>query len=450
MLLTAPAPEGLRSSTASSTPLTTTIRSGCPMPASWRVLRPGGRCASVAERGRRRTQWADPRHRRDRLHRWPARPRAARRRPPGAVPGPNPGEARRRGPGATGSRSCRATSPTPTSLAGRWPASPPPTTWSTRWAGRPTSTSADRRAAAAFRDAAAAAGVGRIVYLGGLGDDDDPDLSPHLRSRHEVGRVLADGPVPVTELRAAVIIGSGQRQLRDAALPRRGAAGDGHAPVGGHPLPAHRHPRRPALARRGSASPRRRPGARGGRPRRPHLPRDDAGLRRASPGLPQRLVVPVPVLTPRLSSLWVGLVTPLPAGLAQPLVESLVNEVVVPGAPCGTRTPPGDRQLLPARPWSWRCDGSAELTGRHPLVGCRASRAVAGGPAPHGSRMGRRHPPRRREERDDAGIAGQLFATVAGIGGDRGWYWPGCSGHPGSGRQARRRRGHAAGSPPPR
>jgi uncharacterized protein YbjT (DUF2867 family) len=67
----------------------------------------------------------------------------------------------------------------------------------------------DRRAAAIFRDAAAAAGVRRIVYLGGLGRDDDPTLSRHLRSRHEVGHVLADGPVAVTELRAAVIIGSG-------------------------------------------------------------------------------------------------------------------------------------------------------------------------------------------------------------------------------------------------
>ena len=54
----------------------------------------------------------------------------------------------------------------------------------------------------------AAAGVGRIVYLGGLGDDDG-HLSKHLRSRHEVGDILRAGPVPVTELRAAVIIGSG-------------------------------------------------------------------------------------------------------------------------------------------------------------------------------------------------------------------------------------------------
>ncbi len=67
----------------------------------------------------------------------------------------------------------------------------------------------DRAAAATFRDAAAEAGVQQLVYLGGLGDDEEERLSHHLRSRHEVGEVLADGPVPVTELRAAVVIGSG-------------------------------------------------------------------------------------------------------------------------------------------------------------------------------------------------------------------------------------------------
>ena len=66
----------------------------------------------------------------------------------------------------------------------------------------------DRMAAATFRDAAARAGVGQLIYLGGLGRD-DADLSEHLRSRHEVGATLAAGPVPVTELRAAVVIGSG-------------------------------------------------------------------------------------------------------------------------------------------------------------------------------------------------------------------------------------------------
>ena len=67
---------------------------------------------------------------------------------------------------------------------------------------------ADRRSAAGMAKVAAAVGLGRIVYLGGLGED-APDLSAHLRSRAEVGRVLAEGPVPVTTLRAAMILGSG-------------------------------------------------------------------------------------------------------------------------------------------------------------------------------------------------------------------------------------------------
>ncbi|HEX5630851.1 MAG TPA: NAD(P)H-binding protein, partial [Acidimicrobiia bacterium] len=66
----------------------------------------------------------------------------------------------------------------------------------------------DRRAAAAFANAAGQANLRRIVYLGGLGEEGDR-LSRHLTSRQEVGAILAAGTVPVTELRAAVIIGSG-------------------------------------------------------------------------------------------------------------------------------------------------------------------------------------------------------------------------------------------------
>ena len=67
----------------------------------------------------------------------------------------------------------------------------------------------DATAARAFGAAAAAADVGRIVYLGGLGDPGDPHLSEHLRSRHEVAGLLAEGGVPVVTLRAGVIIGDG-------------------------------------------------------------------------------------------------------------------------------------------------------------------------------------------------------------------------------------------------
>ncbi len=67
----------------------------------------------------------------------------------------------------------------------------------------------DRQAAMNFAEAANNAGVERIIYLGGLGDDADPKLSPHLRSRHEVGKILRDSGVETIEFRASMVIGSG-------------------------------------------------------------------------------------------------------------------------------------------------------------------------------------------------------------------------------------------------
>ncbi|GAA2748650.1 SDR family oxidoreductase [Kitasatospora cinereorecta] len=188
----------------------------------------------------------------------------------------------------------------------------------------------DREAARAFGAAAAAAGVRRIVYLGGLVPAGVPatELSPHLRSRAEVGRMLRDSGVPTAELRAAVIIGSGSASFEMLRyLTER--------------LPAMVTPRwvdtriQPIAVRDvlrylvGAAG----------------LPADvnrtfDLGgpeiltYRRMMEryarvaGLPRRVIVPVPVLTPRLSSHWVGLVTPVPDRIARPLVESLRHEVV--------------------------------------------------------------------------------------------------------------------------
>ena len=67
----------------------------------------------------------------------------------------------------------------------------------------------DRQAAMNFAQAAKEAGVERLIYLGGLGDDADPKLSPHLRSRHEVGKILRDSGVETIEFRASMVIGSG-------------------------------------------------------------------------------------------------------------------------------------------------------------------------------------------------------------------------------------------------
>lgn len=67
----------------------------------------------------------------------------------------------------------------------------------------------DRQAAVNFAEAAKKAGVKRIIYLGGLGDDSDPKLSPHLRSRHEVGEILRQSGVETIEFRAGMIVGAG-------------------------------------------------------------------------------------------------------------------------------------------------------------------------------------------------------------------------------------------------
>ena len=72
----------------------------------------------------------------------------------------------------------------------------------------------DRQAATNFADAAKKAGVRRIVYLGGLGDDADPDLSPHLRSRHEVGDILRASGVETVEFRAGMVVGAGSTSYR--------------------------------------------------------------------------------------------------------------------------------------------------------------------------------------------------------------------------------------------
>ncbi|MFF8957324.1 SDR family oxidoreductase [Streptomyces sp. NPDC014894] len=210
----------------------------------------------------------------------------------------------------------------------------------------------DREAARIFAEQAHAAGVGRIVYLGGLtpAGVEPRRLSPHLRSRAEVGRIFLEAPVPATVLRAAVIIGSGSASFemlrylteRLPVMVTPSWVRTRIQPIGVRDVLRY-------LA--GSAS----------------MPPDvnrafDIGgpdvityldMMRgyaAVAGLPRRLIVPVPVLTPRLSSHWVGLVTPVPHSIARPLTESLRYEVVChehdiaryvpdpPGRPIGFKT----------------------------------------------------------------------------------------------------------------
>jgi uncharacterized protein YbjT (DUF2867 family) len=178
-----------------------------------------------------------------------------------------------------------------------------------------------------FAEAASRMGVKRIVYLGGIANDEN--LSKHLESRRSVGKMLAGTGVPVIELRAGVIIGSGSasfemlRYLTEhlpamvtpkwvdnptqpiaivnilhflVAAARAPQDVQGVFDVGGDETITYRS----MMARYAKA----------------------AGLRR-------RIIVRVPLLTPRVSSMWVGLVTPVPASIARPLIDSLINKVVV-------------------------------------------------------------------------------------------------------------------------
>jgi uncharacterized protein YbjT (DUF2867 family) len=194
---------------------------------------------------------------------------------------------------------------------------------------------ADRTAARYFAAAAEDAGLERIVYLGGLGSERD-ELSAHLASRHEVGRMLASGATPVTELRAAVIIGSGSvsfemlRYLTEV-LPMMVTpswVGTRCQPIAIRDVLSY-------LVAVLVDDDQSHIYEIGGPDVLTYAEMMQAYAEVA--GLPRRLLIPVPVLTPRLSSLWIGLVTPLPSGVARPLVDSLRNEVVVRNEESGRR-----------------------------------------------------------------------------------------------------------------
>jgi uncharacterized protein YbjT (DUF2867 family) len=276
----------------------------------------------------------------------------------------------------------------------------------------------DVAAARSFGAAAAAAGVRRIIYLGGLGDA-SKDISEHLLSRQETGAALAEGGVPVTELRAAVVVGAGSISFEMIRyLTER--------------LPAMICPRwvytrvqpiavRDVLAYLLAALDEQESAGRiveiGGADVRTYgdMMTGYAAVR----GLRRRLVA-VPVLTPRLSSYWVHLVTPIPGTIARPLIEGLRSEVVVRDEtaarlfpqihPMGYET--AVREALAdleagAMPSAWS-DALASSAGEAPPV-LLATEA--------GFLIERRQQEVRQQPEG-------VFATVAGIGGARGYlYW---------------------------
>ena len=178
-----------------------------------------------------------------------------------------------------------------------------------------------------FAAAAAEAGLSRIVYLGGLGETGE-GLSEHLASRREVEHALAEGPVPVTALRAAIILGAGSasfeilrylvERLPVMVTPRW--VGTECQPIAVENVLHY------LVACLGQASTAGRTIDVGGPEVLTYreMMREMARAR----GLPARWVVPVPFFTPRLSSLWIHLVTPLSSAIARPLAEGLRNRVV--------------------------------------------------------------------------------------------------------------------------
>jgi uncharacterized protein YbjT (DUF2867 family) len=187
----------------------------------------------------------------------------------------------------------------------------------------------DREGAQIFGRAAAAAGVGRIIFLGGLGDEHGlAKLSPHLRSRHEVGDELRKCGVPVTEFRAAIIVGSGSvsfemlryltERLPVMIVPkwlRTRVQPIGIRDVLAYLVAALTTPQSAGkIVEIGGAD---------------VFPYEQLMLHYAAiRGLTRRIFV-VPLFSPGLSSRWIHLVTPIPGSIARPLVEGLFNEVVV-------------------------------------------------------------------------------------------------------------------------
>ncbi|MCA8947926.1 MAG: SDR family oxidoreductase, partial [Planctomycetes bacterium] len=185
----------------------------------------------------------------------------------------------------------------------------------------------DLRLARTFAWSAAAAAIDRIVYLGGLGET-GAGLSEHLSSRREVERELAGGRVPVTTLRAAMILGAGSasfeilrylvERLPVMITPRWVATRC--QPIAVADVLRYLVTCLDVPATAGQTL------DIGGPDIVTYREIIQATARAA--GLWRRWIVPVPVLTPRLSSLWIHLVTPISARIARPLAEGLKNEVV--------------------------------------------------------------------------------------------------------------------------
>jgi uncharacterized protein YbjT (DUF2867 family) len=273
----------------------------------------------------------------------------------------------------------------------------------------------DRTAARNFGAAARAAGVRRIVYLGGLGRDEEAN-SPHLRSRREVGTVLRESGVEVVEFRASVVLGSGSmsfellralvERLPVMIAPRWVAITT--QPIGIADLLAYLVAALdlPFTGNRtyeiGSAD---------------QVSFGDLMQAYARQRGLRRLVIPVPVLTPRLSSLWLGLVTPIYARVGRKLIDSMTVPTVVHDTSA--------LQVFPIRPRSVD-EALADAIAKEDqeYAATRWSDAVSSGGQSRdwgGVRFGARLVDSRTQTISVP--PAEAFAPIARIGGETGWYY---------------------------
>lgn len=273
----------------------------------------------------------------------------------------------------------------------------------------------DRRAAENFAGAAKRAGLRRIIYLGGLSEREE-GLSPHLRSRHEVGDILRSSGVQVIEFRASIVIGSGSLSFemiralterlpvmitpRWVTVPAQPIAitdlidyltcamdvtldGNPVIEIGGADIVSYEDLMREYARQR--------------------------GLR--------RLIIRVPVLTPRLSSLWLGLVTPLYARVGRKLIDSIRHPTVI-------KNPP-DSRLFPIVPKGIKeAVASALRKDDHEIALTRWSDALSAGGMDNpkgGLRFGNRIVEHRRASTRMPPQS--AFKPIRRIGGRTGWYY---------------------------
>ncbi|MFD5601208.1 SDR family oxidoreductase [Leucobacter sp. NPDC058333] len=278
----------------------------------------------------------------------------------------------------------------------------------------------DREIAETVATSAREAGVSRIVYLGGL-HPEGVKLSPHLESRAEVGRILLDSGVPTLELQAGVVIGSGSassemvRHLTEVLpyMPAPKWVRNFIQPI------AVRDVLHYLLAAARAAPEISRALDIGG----PDVLRYGQMMNgyAVEAGLPQRGIASLPVLTPKLASHWVGLVTPVPTSIARPLVESLQHRCVMRNHDVDEILPQPADGLTSYREAVRLALGRIEVDAiETSWVDARV--AAPSEPLPSDPEWAGRTVFTDARERESAATPDAVWAVITQIGGETGWY----------------------------